>query len=80
MTTITPEELGREPLHLLERVEAGERIRIVRGTRVVAEFAPVSPAGRLGQRPFGLAAGQFRLPDDFDAPLPEDLLREFDGK
>ena len=22
-------------------------------------------------RPFGLCAGEFRVPDDFDAPLPE---------
>lgn len=25
-------------------------------------------------RPFGLCAGQFRVPDDFDAPLPKDEL------
>ena len=29
-------------------------------------------------RPFGLCAGQFRMPDDFDAPLPEEELRLFE--
>ena len=31
------------------------------------------------RRPHGLAAGQFVVPDDFDAPLPEEILREFEG-
>jgi prevent-host-death family protein len=30
-------------------------------------------------RPAGLAAGQFVVPDDFDAPLPDDVLKEFEG-
>jgi hypothetical protein len=29
-------------------------------------------------RPFGLAEGQFIVPDDFDAPLPEDVLSSFE--
>lgn len=31
-------------------------------------------------RPFGLCAGEFRTPDDFDAPLPEEILNAFEGK
>jgi hypothetical protein len=31
-------------------------------------------------RPFGLCAGEFTVPDDFDAPLPEDLINAFEGK
>jgi tetratricopeptide (TPR) repeat protein len=31
-------------------------------------------------RPFGLCAGEFTVPDDFDAPLPEDILSAFEGK
>jgi hypothetical protein len=35
----------------------------------------------LGQpRPFGLAKGQFRVPDDFNDPLPDDVLKTFEGK
>ena len=29
-------------------------------------------------RPFGLCAGEFVVPDDFDAPLPEDMLNAFE--
>lgn len=31
------------------------------------------------QRPFGLCAGEFDVPDDFDSPLPEEVLKEFKG-
>jgi hypothetical protein len=30
-------------------------------------------------RPIGLAKGQFSVPDDFNAPLPEHVLRSFEG-
>jgi hypothetical protein len=29
-------------------------------------------------RPFGLCAGEFALPDDFDDPLPNDILSAFE--
>jgi hypothetical protein len=31
-------------------------------------------------RPIGLAKGQFTVPDDFNAPLPKDVLKSFEGK
>jgi len=31
-------------------------------------------------RPFGLAKGQFVVPPDFNTPLPEDVLRDFEGR
>jgi len=41
----------------------------------VAEFKPV-PKTSMAQRSFGLAAGEFCVPDDFDTPLPDDVLQE----
>ncbi len=79
MTTISPRELQLDPDALLDRVEAGEHLVVVRDGRPVAELRPV-PAARLGPRPFGLCAGVFAVPDDFDAPLPDELLREFEGR
>ena len=32
-----------------------------------------------GKRPFGLAKGEFVVPDDFDAPLPDSVLEEFEN-
>ena len=35
---------------------------------------------RRKQRPFGLCAGEFVVPEDFNAPLPEEILNAFEGK
>jgi hypothetical protein len=32
-----------------------------------------------GLRPYGLCAGQFTVPENFDDPLPEELLQAFEG-
>jgi len=34
--------------------------------------------GMSDRRPAGLCAGDFTVPDDFDAPLPEEILRSFE--
>lgn len=31
------------------------------------------------QRPFGLCEGEFVVPEDFDAPLPTEILDAFEG-
>jgi hypothetical protein len=31
------------------------------------------------ERPFGLSAGEFVAPNDFNDPLPGHILREFEG-
>ena len=79
MSTISPQELPQNPDSLLDRVEAGEHLVVVRGGRAVAELRPIPPA-RLVARPFGLCAGAFVVPNDFDCPLPDDILREFEGR
>jgi prevent-host-death family protein len=79
MDTISLQDLQRDPAGLLDRVEAGECLVISRGGRPVAELRPLELAAR-GLRPYGLAAGSFTVPADFDAPLPDDLLGDFEGR
>lgn len=79
MMTITIDEIQRDLLGYLHRVEAGETLIILDDNRPVAEIKPVAPA-EAGLRPFALCAGEFRVPDDFDAPLPEEVLSLFEGR
>ena len=74
MNTITTQDLARDPAQFLDRVQAGEHILISRDGQPVAELRPVA------LRPYGLDAGAFKVPDDFDAPLPDDILRDFEGR
>jgi antitoxin (DNA-binding transcriptional repressor) of toxin-antitoxin stability system len=78
MLNVTIDEIQRDPLKYLDQVEAGETLVIVRSDKPIAELRPIASNKQL--RPFGLCAGEFIVPDDFDAPLPEDLLSAFEGK
>lgn len=79
MNTVSLHDLRHDPAALLDRVEAGEHLVVCRDGRPVAELRPVA-APPLTPRPFGLAAGAFAVPDNFDAPLPDDILRGFEGR
>jgi antitoxin (DNA-binding transcriptional repressor) of toxin-antitoxin stability system len=79
MSTVSPAELQQNTAAVLARVEAGEHLIVIRGGQPIAELRPVV-GRRSNPRAFGLAAGAFVVPDDFDAPLPDDVLREFEGR
>lgn len=63
---------------LLERVEAGEEIVLARAGRPVARLCPVARHAER-RRALGRDAGVFTVPDDFDDPLPADVLASFSG-
>jgi prevent-host-death family protein len=63
---------------LLRRVAAGEEITIANRGVPVARLVPV-PAEE-NARKLGFFRGQMTIPDDFDAPLPDDILDAFEGK
>jgi antitoxin (DNA-binding transcriptional repressor) of toxin-antitoxin stability system len=77
MSTITVQDIEFDPKGFLGRVEAGEAFIVVRDQRRLAEVRPL-PTAIAQPRPFGLCAGQFSVPDGFDQPLPDDILREFE--
>jgi antitoxin (DNA-binding transcriptional repressor) of toxin-antitoxin stability system len=77
MSTITVQDIQRDPLAFVRRVEAGETLLVVRDDRALAEVRPL-PIIAAQPRPYGLCAGQFTVPEDFDHPLPDDILAEFE--
>jgi antitoxin (DNA-binding transcriptional repressor) of toxin-antitoxin stability system len=78
MSTISIQNIQRDPLGFLQRVEAGEAMLVVRDERPLAEVRPVTTIAT-EPRPFGLCAGRFTVPSDFDRPLPDGILNEFEG-
>lgn len=60
---------------LIERVEQGEEVTIMRSNVPVAKLVAAKPSGV--KRELGWARGEFTVPDDFDAPLPPDLEDSF---
>ncbi|MBW4665092.1 MAG: type II toxin-antitoxin system Phd/YefM family antitoxin [Chroococcus sp. CMT-3BRIN-NPC107] len=96
MLNVTVDEIQSDPLKYIRQVEAGETLVIVENDQAIAELKPITsnkllPYTQAAQqmmditsskqlRPYALCAGEFTVPDDFDAPLPEDLLNVFEGK
>jgi len=77
MKTVSILEAKTHLSRLLQRVAAGEEIVIARRDRPIARLVPMEdrPAFSPGQ-----FAGRIRMNDDFDEPLPQDILDAFEGR
>lgn len=64
---------------LLKEVEAGGEVVIARGGKPIARLVPIEAPRTRAPRKLGAFRGQFTVPDDFDAPLPDDLLDLFES-
>ena len=62
---------------LLERIANGEEVVIAKAGHPVARLTGYTPATATVREP-GSMKGQIHIAEDFDAPLPEDLLTAFE--
>ena len=65
---------------LVDAAAAGEEILIARAGRPVARLVPLQETSERPRRHLGRLAGQFTVPADFDAPLPDTMLNAFEGR
>ncbi len=77
MSSVNIHEAKTQFSRLLQRVAAGEEITISNRGVPVARLIPV-PRKR-GRRQLGFEKGRARIADDFDAPLPPEILAGFLG-
>ncbi|MEO8491585.1 type II toxin-antitoxin system prevent-host-death family antitoxin [Pseudomonas sp.] len=61
---------------LVDEAAAGKIITIAKHGRAMAQLVPV---GKSNGRRIGAMKGKLDIPEDFDAPLPDDLLDAFEG-
>lgn len=78
MTTVNLNDAKTQLSRLVERAAAGEEIVIARAGKPMARLVPVGAPG--GDRVLGSLAGRIRVPADFDAALPDDVLDAFEGR
>jgi antitoxin (DNA-binding transcriptional repressor) of toxin-antitoxin stability system len=76
MVQVTLDEITHDPQTYLDLVEAGQTLVILTEGKPVAEVKPIVSGAKM-PRPFGLCTGEFTVADDFDAPLPETLVKEY---
>ncbi len=76
MIEVSVHEAKTHLSRLLRRIATGEEVTISRSGKPVARLIPIfdEPVRKLG-----LDADRVRIAEDFDAPLPEELLKSFEG-
>lgn len=65
--------------NLVDRASKGETIVIAKSGTPLAKLVPLHE-GKRKKFKFGTMKGEFVVPDDFDAPLPDEIMDAFLGK
>lgn len=77
MATVNIHDAKTHLSRLVEAAAAGEEVIIAKAGKPLVRLTPV--AGAPGKRKLGLLKGKHRVPDDFDRPLPDEVLDSFEG-
>jgi len=77
MSQVNVHEAKTHLSKLLTRVAAGEEIVISKAGKPVARLVPWKQSVK--QRTPGLDRGLMTVPDDFDSPLPKEILDAFES-
>jgi prevent-host-death family protein len=64
---------------LVDQASRGETIIIAKAGTPLAKLVPLH-SGPKRKIKFGLMKGEIEIADDFDDPLPEDVLAAFEGR
>ena len=62
---------------LLKEVASGEEVIIAKAGKPIARISQIEKSGPKIR--FGVLKGKVKVSEDFDAPLSDDLLSEFEG-
>jgi prevent-host-death family protein len=63
---------------LVDQAARGKSIIIAKSGTPVAKLGPIEE--RPTKVKFGFMKGEIKVADDFDAPLPEEVVRAFEGE
>jgi prevent-host-death family protein len=78
MAEVSVYEAKTQLSRLIDRAADGEDVVITRHGRPVARLVPAQR--RATPRKLGALRGKIRIARDFDAPLPDEILRLFEGR
>lgn len=77
-TTVNIFEAKTQLSKLVEMAERGEDVVIARAGKPVVRLVKLESRKRTIR--YGLMKGEIWVADDFDAPLPSEVLAEFEGE
>ncbi|MDF3839009.1 type II toxin-antitoxin system Phd/YefM family antitoxin [Cupriavidus basilensis] len=78
MQTVNIHEAKTNFSRLVDAAAAGEEIVIAKAGKPAARLVPMERVKPV--RRFGMLKGKVHIAEDFDAPLPDDLIAAFEGR
>jgi prevent-host-death family protein len=63
---------------IVDEVAAGAEVIIAKAGKPMARLSPLSGVRR--KKRLGLLKGKIKVSDDFNTPLPEDVIASFEGR
>jgi len=76
--TINIHEAKTHLSRIVDEVAAGTEVIIAKAGKPMARLLPVTVAVK--KKRLGLLKGKIRIPADFNAPLPDEVLAAFEGR
>ncbi|MDB9315592.1 hypothetical protein PN462_20940 [Spirulina sp. CS-785/01] len=80
MINLTIDDIQQNLSGFIKLIQEGNRLIITQADRPIAEINPISTClPQKEPRPIGLCEGEFVVPDDFNDPLPEEMINLFEN-
>lgn len=80
MTTVNIHEAKTHFSRLVERAANGETVIIAKAGKPMAKIVPLESTKVDTSRRLGFLKGQFKVPDDFDTMMADEIAEMFNGK
>jgi prevent-host-death family protein len=80
MQTVNIHAAKAQLSRLVDEAAAGQEIVIARAGSPVAKLVPLEASSHKSKRVLGALVGRLQVPADFDAPLSDDKLADFEKR
>ena len=77
-TIINIHEAKTHLSRIVDEVAAGAEVIIAKSGKPLARLSPIREPEK--KKKLGQLKGKIKVPDDFNAPLPDDVLADFEGR
>ncbi len=80
MITLNIDDIQQNLSGFIKLIQEGNSLIITQADQPIAEIKPIpTKSPQKERRPIGLCEGEFVVPDDFNAPLPEEIIKLFEN-
>jgi prevent-host-death family protein len=80
MTTVNIHEAKTNFSRLVERAARGETVIIAKAGKPIARIVPLEQPKVDTSKRFGFLEGQFKIPEDFDRMMEDEIAEMFNGE